>query len=74
MLLIRNVTKTMKLRYKFASEGQNRFVYLNSGDLPLRLDKDDLGAWLHDARDDNPDLYAELVHIYILLCKPAPHS
>ena len=34
------------------------------------LDSEDVLMWLNDVRDDEPDLYQELVHIYFQLRKP----
>ena len=40
---------------------------------PQYLDADDLAAWMVDTRDDDPDLYAELVQVYFQLRKhPCP--
>jgi hypothetical protein len=34
------------------------------------LDAADVLAWMNDVRDDEPDLYQELVHVYFQLRKP----
>ena len=34
------------------------------------MSRDDLWQWMIDARDDNPNLYAHLVHAYIVLTTP----
>ena len=63
----------MKLAYKIRVIDGKRVVYLS--DPPQYLDACDLWQWMVETRDDNPDLYAQLVHIYFLLKKttPLPH-
>jgi hypothetical protein len=56
------------MNYKIALKDGKRFVYLNS-DPPQYLDEKDVAAWMRETRDDHPDLYAKLVHAYVLLTK-----
>jgi hypothetical protein len=62
-----------KLTYKILEKPGKRFVYLYC-DPPQTMDADEVFQWMKETRDDDPDLYAELVHIYFLLRKtPLPH-
>ena len=61
------------MNYEIIQKDGKRFVYLNS-DPPQYLDAADLWQWLKETRDDDPDLYAELVHAYFLLKKPLPQA
>ena len=61
-----------KIKYKIVQKDCQRFVYLF--DPPQYLDAIDMSQWLRETRDDDPDLYAQLVHAYVLLTKPLPHS
>jgi hypothetical protein len=38
--------------------------------VPQYLDEADLLQWMRESRDDDPELYAELVRIYFELKKP----
>ena len=60
----------MKLAYQIVSKDQKRLMYLP--DVPQYLDCVELGRWLKETRDTDPDLYAELVHVYVLMTKPIP--
>ena len=61
-----------KLQYKIVQKDCQQFVYLPH--VPQYLDEADMSQWLRETRDDDPDLYAQLVHAYVLLTKPLPHS
>lgn len=58
----------MRLTYEIVKRDQKRFVYLS--EVPQYLDCDDLVSWMREVRDDDPDLYAELVPLYIALTLP----
>ena len=60
----------MKFRYQIITKDQKRLMYLP--DVPQYLDCVELGRWLRETRDADPDLYAELVHAYVLMTKPSP--
>lgn len=60
----------MSIPYSFVTQGDQRFVKIS--DPPQLMDRNELWKWMVELRDDCPDLYAELVHVYILLTKPAP--
>lgn len=60
------------MTYKIVMHGSEMCVYLMSVDPPQYLTLDDLGAWLRETRDDNPNLYAELVSAYVALSKATP--
>ncbi len=61
----------MKIAYQIIEKDNRRLVRLDNP--PQYLDASDLWQWLKETRDDNPDLYATLVHVYFLLKKPLPH-
>ncbi len=60
------------MTYEIRLKDNARYLYLHNP--PQYLDAADLWQWLIDTRDDDPELYAELVHVYILLTKPLPHG
>ena len=60
------------MTYKIVVKGSELFVYLSSVDPPQYLNKDDMLEWMRETRDDNPDLYAELVSAYVALSKATP--
>jgi hypothetical protein len=62
----------MKLKYKILEQPGKRLVYFPH--IPQTLDASELSQWMKETRDDNPDLYSQLVHVYILLTKPLPRS
>jgi hypothetical protein len=57
----------MKLDYQLVQKDQKRFVYLS--ECGQRLDAADLWQWMKETRDEDPELYAQLVHAYVLLTK-----
>jgi hypothetical protein len=59
------------MSFEIVQKDGKRFVYLPH--VPQYLDRTELVQWMRDTRDDQPDLYAELVHAYMLLVKPLPH-
>lgn len=53
----------MRLLYEIRWKDENKFVYLIC-DPPQYLDEPDLFQWMRETRDDDPDLYAEIVQAY----------
>lgn len=51
----------------------NHEIRLDFGDFYQTMTPDELAAYMRPFRDDDPDFYAELVHVYVLLTKPLPH-
>lgn len=50
----------------------NHSVRLDFGDFVQTMTVDEFADYMRPFRDEDPDLYAELVHIYVLMCKPLP--
>jgi hypothetical protein len=61
------------MTYTLLQTTSERLVQIDFGDYLQTMTRDDLAAWMHETRDEQPDLYAALVHIYVLMCKPLPH-
>ena len=57
------------MTYKLLKNGSERLVKIDFGDYSQTMTPDDLLAWMQEIRDDQPELYAELVHVYVLLTK-----
>jgi hypothetical protein len=57
------------MTYTIVKRGSETCVYLTSVDPPQYLNETDLSQWMRDTRDDNPDLYAELVSAFMQLRK-----
>ena len=56
------------MNFEIVTTSAGRFVKIS--DPPQLMSRDDLWQWMIDARDDNPNLYAHLVHAYIVLTTP----
>lgn len=57
------------MTYTIVKRGSETCVYLTSVDPPQYLNESELSQWMRDTRDDNPDLYAELVSAFVQLRK-----
>jgi hypothetical protein len=55
------------LSYRIITKDCKRLVYLS--DPPQYLDDQDVWEWLAEKRDEDPDLYAEIVQMYFQLKK-----
>ena len=60
------------MTYKIIVRGSELCVYVTSIDPPQYLTLAELSSWMRETRDDNPDLYAELVSAYMALRKATP--
>ena len=58
------------MSYKLLSD---HHIRLDFGDFIQTMSLDEFAAYMRPFRDEDPDYYAELVHIYVLMCKPLPH-
>jgi hypothetical protein len=62
------------MTYKLLLTASERLVKLHFDDFTQTMNRDEFAAYMRPFRDSDPDFYAELVHIYVLMCKPLPHQ